>query len=107
MATRQDVMIRASRDDAFREEFKRDPRAIIKHELGISLPEDVEISVLEESPKHTYFVLPPRRAELSEEELASLAAGKAEPAAAPAAPALKGAGWYGWYGSAGTAGAAD
>lgn len=49
---------RAARDQVFRQELIRDPRAVIERELGIQIPPSVHIEVLEESPTRSYLILP-------------------------------------------------
>ena len=70
---------RATRDQGFREELMRDPRGVIGREMGIDVPEGVEIKVVEESPTTSYLVLPPAPAspgqELSDRELEAVAGG--------------------------------
>lgn len=75
MTSRQDIVTKAMEDSAFREQLKRDPRGTLEHELSTSLPADVEVTVLEESPQHAYLILPARGAQLSEQDLARVAAG--------------------------------
>jgi hypothetical protein len=70
---------RASRDQAFRQELMANPKAVIARELGVPIPASVEIRVVEETPSSAYLVLPaaPVRAgqELSEQELEAVAGG--------------------------------
>jgi hypothetical protein len=68
--TRRDIEARlitqAWKDEAFVADLRRDPRAAIQRELaklGIEdavLPENVEVTVLEETPTHLYLVIPPK-----------------------------------------------
>jgi len=57
------------RDAGLRDALRQDPRATIKRVLGIEVPGDVEVEVLEETPRKLYLVLPAARTELSDEEL--------------------------------------
>jgi hypothetical protein len=69
---------RASRDQSFRKQLIENPRAAIATELGVHLPADVTVEVLEESPRTLYLVLPPTThvdETLSEKELESVAGG--------------------------------
>jgi hypothetical protein len=70
---------RALQDDGFREELKRDPKAVFAREFGIRMPESLAVEVLEERPTTVYLVLPQAPAsvgtELSDEELATVAGG--------------------------------
>jgi hypothetical protein len=79
------LIAKAWKDEAFAEALRTDPRGAIQGELarlqpGFTLPEDLEITVLEETPKSLYLVVPekPRGVDvggLSEDELAQVAGG--------------------------------
>lgn len=76
MPSRQEIMTRAAEDPQFRQQLKSDPRGTLERELGGTLPSDVKIEVLEETPEQVYMVLPPAGSkELSSEELAGVAGG--------------------------------
>ena len=76
MQSRAEIMARAADDPQFRQQLKSDPRGTLERELGGSLPDDVQVSVLEETPKQAYLVLPPEGSkELTSEELAGVAGG--------------------------------
>ena len=70
---------RALQDETFRQELVRDPKAVFARELGIALPEHIQVQVLEESPTTVYLVLPQRvpgaGAELSDADLEAVAGG--------------------------------
>ena len=70
---------RAMEDEAFRQELLRDPKGVVARELGIQMPENIQVQVLQESPTTVYLVLPPPApsagAELSDEALAAVAGG--------------------------------
>lgn len=75
---------RAARDAAFREELVRDPKAAVARELSaatggtVQFPASVTIVVHEETPDTFHLVLPATPAqphELSDAELASVAGG--------------------------------
>jgi len=77
------IVGKAESDPEFRKELIEDPKAVIVRELGISLPQDFEVSVFEETDKRSYLVLPPLRAasgELSEGDLDQVAGGTANAA---------------------------
>ncbi len=74
------LMLKAAADPGFRQELLRDPRAMIFRELGIALPDEVRIEVIEEAPGLVYLVVPspdtvPEARQLSDEEIASVAGG--------------------------------
>jgi hypothetical protein len=73
--TRQDLIAKSTKDPDFREKLKADPRATVSHEFAMTLPDDLEITVLEETPKHAYIVLPVPPSELTPEELAAVSGG--------------------------------
>ena len=70
---------RAMKDETFRQELLRDPKDVVTRELGIQMPENIDVQVLQESPSTFYLVLPPSAqragAELSDEELEAVAGG--------------------------------
>jgi len=63
-------------DPALKKRLLENPTAVLK-ERGISVPEGVQVKVLEDSEKVEHFILPTRpvESELSEEELESVAGG--------------------------------
>lgn len=76
MKTRQEIMARAAEDSSFRNQLKSDPKGTLERELGGTLPDNVKISVLEETPDQVYVVLPAQGSkELSASELAGVAGG--------------------------------
>jgi hypothetical protein len=74
-----ELLERAVRDAAFRRALVSDPRGVLEREFGVTIPETVQLSVLEESPRNLYLVLPPARSstdrELSDTELDGVAGG--------------------------------
>ena len=75
MKTREELVTKATEDPEFRERLKADPRGTVEREFGAQLPDDVEITVLAETPKHAYIVLPVKPSELSPEDLDAVAGG--------------------------------
>jgi len=79
------VIARAWKDEAFKQELLSNPKGVLAREVaqlapGATLPEQVAIHVLEETPTTRYLVLPPKpsaiadAAQLSDQELAQVAA---------------------------------
>ncbi len=55
----QDRLVsRATTDPQFRRQLLEDPQAAVRDELGVSLPADVTVTVVEETPHALYLVLP-------------------------------------------------
>jgi hypothetical protein len=75
----QSLVNRSVADPDFRRALKEDPRTTLESEFGISIPEEANVTVLEETPDRQYIVLPPRLVSpdgaLSEEELEAVAGG--------------------------------
>lgn len=74
------IIEKAMKDAAFRSALMENPKDTIAEEIGIKIPESVDIHILEESPNLFYLVLPPVSGnsgdqELSEQELLTVAAG--------------------------------
>ena len=74
------LMSRAANDPAFRRQLIDDPQGAIRDELGVSLPSEVKITVLQETPDQLYLVLPQTveaapSGELSDAELGAVAGG--------------------------------
>lgn len=67
---------RAHQDESFKQELFSNPKAALAKE-GINIPEDIEVSVFEETPTRLAFVLPmnPSRQELAEADLEAVSGG--------------------------------
>jgi hypothetical protein len=52
------LIARAWHDPTFKEKLLADPRPAMEEELDIRLPEDLQVTVLEETPDSLYLVLP-------------------------------------------------
>jgi nitrile hydratase alpha subunit len=77
---KQRVLDRAERDDAFRQHLVSDPKAAIAEELGVAIPDDVTIRVVEEPPQEVILLLPARSGpgELDDEQLAAASGGSGD-----------------------------
>ncbi len=54
----QQLLARAMKDETFRQELLTNPKMLIEHELGVTLPQDVTIQVHEDTPTTIHLVLP-------------------------------------------------
>lgn len=63
------VIAKAWADPDFRRRFVDDPRAALKADFDIEVPEDVRITVHEETTDSMHFVLPTKPAEMSDADL--------------------------------------
>lgn len=78
----QRLLERASKDPAFRQSLLRDPSAAVKQELGVDVPANVKLHVVEENRENLYLVLPLQKdgsGKLSDEQLATVAGGYCAP----------------------------
>jgi hypothetical protein len=73
------LIARASQDEALKQELLKNPKAVIQQETGITIPEDSQVQVLEQTDTKDYMVLSALTAtedeELSDEELEAVAGG--------------------------------
>ncbi len=76
------VIERASHDSDFREQLRNDAKGTIRESLGLELPDDVEVLVIdqgdesvEESESRVVLSLPPLLAEVSDSDLDSVSGG--------------------------------
>jgi hypothetical protein len=77
---------RSLEDDAFRQRLVEDPKATMEQELGVRLPEGVQVIAVEETAGTIYLVLPSTSQvgegeELSDQELSAVAGGAPGPTA--------------------------
>ena len=71
---RERLLDKATTDDGFRAKLIDDPKAAIKNELGLAIPDGFTVKVHEEKPDTSHLVLPPP-ASLSVSEMEEAAAG--------------------------------
>ena len=80
---RGEIIARAWEDPEYKKRLLSNPKEALK-EMGVEVPEGVNLTVLESSMKQSYLVLPPEPTEeLSEEELEMVAGGMGAPCCAP------------------------
>jgi Nitrile hydratase, alpha chain len=74
----QEIVLKALKDEAYRQRLKADPKAALEETIGQSLPADVKVTAVEESTSNLYLVLPPplpASIELSDDQLDTAAGG--------------------------------
>jgi hypothetical protein len=57
----QQLLARAMKDEAWRQELLTNPKTLIERELGITLPQGVTIATHEDTSTTVHLVLPPRQ----------------------------------------------
>lgn len=73
------ILQRARRDAAFKAQLQRDPWAAVKDEVGVALPESLNLVVVQDSAQTIHVVLPVAESpegELSDLELEQVAGGR-------------------------------
>ena len=73
-ALRSHVIEKATVDNDFRSQLIADPKAAIKAETGVTVPEQFNIQVHEDTPNTSHLILPPS-AKLGETDLVHVAGG--------------------------------
>lgn len=53
-----EIVVKALRDPEFRQALEDNPKEAVAAELGISLPEELVVTLVEDSPDRLHFVLP-------------------------------------------------
>jgi len=72
----QQIIVKAAQDDAFRAELEKDPKGVMERELaiynpGFTLPANLQVTLVQETPDHIYLRLPVIPAPTSEQEQVS------------------------------------
>ena len=72
------IVTRAFEDEGFKKQLLEDPKAAIAGELGLEVPESVNIHVQEEDARNFYLTIPlnPDSVELGDELLEAVAGGE-------------------------------
>lgn len=78
----ENIVSNARKNTDYRKRLMDDPKGLLESQLGQPLPNNVKVSVLQESPTQVYIVLPydapTSGSELSDEDLENVAGGKAK-----------------------------
>lgn len=70
------IYMKAQKDDDFRQKLLSDPRSTIENELGVKLPDGLNIHVNENTASDIYLSIPSSgKGELSEAELSGVSGG--------------------------------
>ncbi len=56
---RKQLIAKSTDDLAFRSRLLAEPRAVVEEEFDITVPEGMDVRVLEDSPQAVHLVLPP------------------------------------------------
>jgi hypothetical protein len=76
----EQLLSRAERDPDYRKRLTEDPSSAIEEELGVEVPESIQVKVVQEGPNEAILVLPRHLepGQLRDEELAAAAGGDSE-----------------------------
>ena len=69
------LIARAEADEKFRAQLLENPKAAIKDETGLSVPDGINIRVVEDDASDYHLVLPPAGRNLSDQEIGGVAGG--------------------------------
>lgn len=69
------IVFKAWQDEQFKQDLIENPKVELEKELGISIPKDVAVEVLEENPGKYYLVLPQKPSELPDDMLEEISGG--------------------------------
>ena len=71
----EQILAKAEEDEQFRVRLLDDPKAAIKDATGLSVPDGINIRVLEDNATDYHLVLPPAGRNLSDQEIGGMAGG--------------------------------
>ena len=71
----EQILTKAEEDEQFRARLLDDPKAAIKDAIGLSVPDGINIRVLEDNATDCHLVLPPAGGNLSDREISGMAGG--------------------------------
>ena len=71
----EQILAKAEEDEQFRVRLLDDPKAAIKDATGLSVPDGINIRVLEDNATDFHLVLPPEGRNLSDREIGGMVGG--------------------------------
>ena len=71
----EQILAKADEDEQFRARLLKDPKAAIKDATGLSVPDGINIRVLEDNATDFLLILPPAGRNLSDQEISGVAGG--------------------------------
>ena len=75
----QEIRVKSLKDAEFRQQLLTNPKSAIEAAMGINIPENLEIKVMEESANHLILTIPPELSDstevLSDEQLETVVGG--------------------------------
>ncbi len=69
------ILAKAEEDAAFRAQLVENPKAAIKDATGLSVPDGINVRVLEDNVTDFHLVLPPEGRNLSDREIGGMVGG--------------------------------
>ena len=72
---KEQLLVRAEEEGDFRARLLKDPKAAIRDATGLSVPDSINIHVIEDSATDYHLVLPPSGRGLSDGELDAVSGG--------------------------------
>ncbi|MDE0694316.1 MAG: NHLP leader peptide family RiPP precursor [Boseongicola sp.] len=71
----EQILAKAEEDERFRAQLLENPKVAIKDATGLSVPDGINIRVLEDNATDFHLILPPAGRNLSDQEISGVAGG--------------------------------
>lgn len=65
---KQQIIEKAWEDPSFKQQLLDDPKAAVRDAFGVTVPDEIELKVFEETPTEFYLVIPPNPADSDDDE---------------------------------------
>jgi len=65
----QQVIVKAMKDEGFRNQLIKDPKLTLEQEFGMKFPDSMNVNVVEEDAQTIYLVLPPNPSAGTDQEI--------------------------------------